>query len=284
MITAQLNTHHSQKSRRRSQQFQDQEPQVQRQTQNRGRVGIGDDYYDEQGDAQDRDRYYASVQDSFDDGDPQALYRKLNQLISRGTRQLSYKEARDQLYSKIDRRPDGGLYYLYSGEGPKNESEFQQPAKHKLSNYNCEHVVPQSWFHKRSEMKSDLHHLFTEQVQCNGSRGNYPLDEVPPQVGDHIPNCGVVDDGEAFEPKAGKGEVARATLYFLTRYPGMIGDSNNEYQEADLAQLLEWHREYPVSDYERHRNDTIEEEQGNRNPYIDFPKLADAVDFKLGFG
>lgn len=284
MVTAQSNTHHSHKSRRKSH-HRSQETQHQRQTQQtRGRVGIGEDYYDEEGDAQDRDRYYASVKDSFDDGDAQGLYRKLHDLVSKGTRQLSYKEARRHLYGSIDRRPDGGLYYLYAGEGPKNESEVERPATHKLTNYNCEHVVPQSWFNKRSQMKADLHHLFTEEVQCNGSRGNFPLDEVSPHVGRTIENCGVVDDGEAFEPEAGKGEVARATLYFLTRYPGMIGDSNNEYQEADLAQLLEWHREYPVSDYERHRNDRIEEEQGNRNPYIDFPQLASEVDFTLGFG
>ena len=223
------------------------------------------------------------MKDSFDSGDGQAIYRDLNKLLSKNHRSLGYKEARKHLYGHVDRRPDGGLYYLYSGDGIKNESEFTEPAKHNLGNYNCEHVVPQSWFQKASTPKSDLHHLFTEQVQCNGSRGNYPLNETE---GETLPACGIVDHNGAqtFEPKAGKGEVARATLYFITRYPGEVGDSAHETQKHDLQQLLQWHEQYPVTDYERHRNDAIEDVQGNRNPFIDFPELAKKVDFSQGFG
>lgn len=247
------------------------------------KVKLGQDYYDEEGDAADRDAFYASVKDSFDSGDGQAIYRDLNKLLSKNHRSLGYKEARKHLYGHVDRRPDGGLYYLYSGDGIKNEAEFTEPAKHNLGNYNCEHVVPQSWFQKASTPKSDLHHLFTEQVQCNGSRGNYPLDETE---GETLPACGIVDHNGAqtFEPKAGKGEVARATLYFITRYPGEVGDSAHETQKHDLQQLLQWHEQYPVTDYERHRNDAIEDVQGNRNPFIDFPELAKKVDFSQGFG
>lgn len=248
------------------------------------KVGLGENYYDEVGDAKDRDAFYSSVKDRFDTADGQELYRDLNQLLSKNHRSLGYKEARKHLYGEIDRRPDGGLYYLYSGDGIKNEAEFKEPADHNLGNYNCEHVVPQSWFGKKSTPKSDLHHLFTEQIQCNGSRGNYPLEETP--GGEKLPSCGIVDhDGsKTFEPNAGKGEVARATLYFITRYPGEVGDHSRETQKHDLQKLLKWHQEYPVSDYERHRNDTIENVQGNRNPFIDFPQLAEKVDFSLGFG
>ena len=52
----------------------------------------------------------------------------------------------------------------------------------------------------------------------------------------------------------------------------------------NLQQLLQWHEQYPVTDYERHRNDAIEDVQGNRNPFIDFPELAKKVDFSQGFG
>ena len=247
--------------------------------------GLGEDYYDEVGDAADRDRFYSSVKDSFDSSDGGELYGRLHDLLESNHKSLGYGEARRHLYGSIDRRPDGGLYYLYSGEGPKNESEYTEPAKHELGNYNCEHVVPQSWFGKKSTPKADLHHLFTEQIQCNGSRGNYPLEDTP--NGEKLPSCGLVDhhgSDRSFEPNAGKGEVARATLYFITRYPGEVGNSNRETQKEDLAQLLEWHREYPVSDYERHRNDKIEEVQGTRNPFIDFPELVEKVDFSLGMG
>lgn len=244
--------------------------------------GLADDYYDEVGDAADRDRYYANVKDSFDDGDGKGLYDDLNRLISKGTRDLGYKGARQELYKEIDRRPDGNLYYLYSGDGPKNEKDVTNLEPKTLENYNCEHVVPQSWFQERLPMRADLHHLFTEEIQCNGSRGNLEFEELGEGGGREIESCGILNPGASFEPHAGKGEVARATLYFVTRHPGYVGDGR-ESKLADVETLLKWHKEYPVSDYERHRNDKIEEVQGNRNPYIDFPELAEKVDFSRGF-
>lgn len=247
------------------------------------KVNLGQDYYDEVGDAKERDEYYAGVKDGFSSSDGKELYQTLNRLVkSTHTNQLNYKTARKHLYGEVDRRPDGGLYYIYSGEGPKNEEEFTGPAKSELTGYNCEHGVPQSWFGKKSTPKADIHHLFTEQVQCNGSRGNFPLGEV--ENGKEIESCGIVQErGRGFEPHAGKGELARATMYFVTRYPGEVGNSNNEMKHADLAELLKWHKEYPVTDFERHRNETIQDAQGNRNPFIDFPELAEKVDFSLGF-
>ena len=245
--------------------------------------GVADDYYDEVGDAADRDRYYSSVKDSFATASGTELYRELHDLISKGTKDLGYSGARRELYSEIDRRPDGNLYYLYSGDGPKNEKEVTEISRKELANYNCEHVVPQSWFSKRLPMKADLHHLFTEEIQCNSTRSNYEFGEVG-SAGEPVTSCGIVDkSGGEFEPHAGKGEVARATLYFVTRHPGYVGDGGNESKLADVEQLLKWHKEYPVSDYERHRNDKIEDVQGNRNPFIDFPELAEKVDFSQGF-
>lgn len=281
-----MNIHASKRRRHHGARRQQNNPHGVQQQQNSravvGKVGLGEDYYDEVGDAKERDAYYDGVKESFDSADGTELYHKLNRLVS-GHRSVGYKQARRHLYSEIDRRPDGGLYYLYSGDGPKNESEYTKPATHELSNFNCEHVVPQSWFRKKGVPKSDLHHLFTEQIQCNGSRGNYPLEETNGEV---ISNCGEVSHhGEqSFEPNSGKGAVARATLYFITRYPGEVGDHRRETQEADLEELLQWHEQYPVTDYERHRNETIQDVQGNRNPFIDFPELARKVDFGEGMG
>lgn len=244
--------------------------------------GIADDYYDEAGDAVDRDKYYAGVKDTFEKASGAELYQSLNKLVSKNVRDLGYSGARKQLYNSIDRRPDGNLYYLYSGDGPKNEKDVTEIVSRPLENYNCEHVVPQSWFSEKLPMKADLHHLFTEQVQCNGSRGNFEFEEIGEGNGQVIESCGIVNPGDAFEPNAGKGEVARATLYFVTRHPGYVGDGK-ESTLADVETLLKWHKQYPVSDFERHRNDKIEEVQGNRNPFIDFPEIAEKVDFSKGF-
>ena len=51
---------------------------------------------------------------------------------------------------------------------------------------------------------------------------------------------------------------------------------------ADRLDVLRaWHDADPVGDYERHRNAAIQEAQGNRNPFIDFPDWVAQVDFGL---
>jgi endonuclease I len=42
--------------------------------------------------------------------------------------------------------------------------------------YNCEHVVPQSWFGKAEPMRGELH-LFACESKCNSFRGNSPFTE-----------------------------------------------------------------------------------------------------------
>ena len=91
-------------------------------------------------------------------------------------------------------------------------------------------------------------------------------------------------EANKFQPTAGLGAVARATLYFLLRYPGAIRRGPTTYTEERIKMLLGWHKEVPVSMYERHRNQTIYEIQGNRNPLIDHPEWADKIDFLAGLG
>lgn len=122
--------------------------------------------------------------------------------------------------------------------------------------YNCEHVVPQSWFGKREPMRGDLHHLFACERTANSDRGSMPL-------------------GEAFQPGEGRGEAARASLYFLLRYPGQA----RGVRPSDVRTMLRWHSEDPPSVHELHRNRAIQEQQGNRNPFVDHPEWAGLVDF-----
>ena len=105
--------------------------------------------------------------------------------------------------------------------------------------YNCEHVVPQSSFAKKEPMRGDLHHLFTCESRCNSFRSNTPYYEFNDDRA-VMHDCGRSEPGEAgrFEPRAGKGAVARATMYFLLRYPGMIGDESRELQAERLPILL----------------------------------------------
>jgi endonuclease I len=141
-------------------------------------------------------------------------------------------------------------------------------------------VVPQSWFGKQEPMRGDLHHLFACESRCNSFRRNTPYTEFPdyPEVPSPGPVVGVVrgdcgkSESNGFEPAKGKGAAARAVLYFLLRYPGVV-----EAQEMGLERrhlLLTWHEDDPVDEWERHRNAAIFDRQGNRNPFVDHADLA----------
>jgi endonuclease G, mitochondrial len=80
------------------------------------------------------------------------------------------------------------------------------------------------------------------------------------------------------------GDPSPATLYFLLRYPGQIGDEARELQCERVSLLLDWQGANPVDEYVRHRNAAIAELQGNRNPLIDHPEWAGRVDFEASFG
>jgi endonuclease G len=147
--------------------------------------------------------------------------------------------------------------------------------------FNCEHVVPQSWFAKAEPMRGDLHHLFACEPRCNSFRGNTPyFDFADYPHHDVIRDaCGRGEPGR-FEPQAGKGPVARASLYFLLRYPGVVDPG--ELPPGRLEVLLDWHEQFPVGEYERHRNAAVFARQGNRSPLIDHPEWASDTDFTHG--
>ena len=272
-------------------------------------------YYDATADGAARDRYYASIADSLKKATPQEAYKLLNNLVTQThTTPLDYNPS-GNLYPWVDLHPDMKLYSIYSQhsfsapEAIKADLQSMQKAAEKAMlggaampgggealgattalysaqmPYNCEHVVPQSWFDKRSPMRGDLHHLFACEPGCNSARGSrmyFDSDKEPHQT---LPNCGrASDDNQYFDPLGGKGAVARATLYFMMRYPGYVGDRTDEYQPKDIATLVKWSQEFPPDEYEKHRNAAIQEMQGNRNPLIDFPELVNRIDFSQGLG
>lgn len=77
-------------------------------------------------------------------------------------------------------------------------------------------------------------------------------------------------------------------FYMAVRYEGDSGEVNLELNNAvnngsapyhgRMSVLLEWHKEDPVDDKERRRNEIIYSDyQHNRNPFIDHPEWASAI-------
>ena len=81
--------------------------------------------------------------------------------------------------------------------------------------------------------------------------------------------------GEWAFNKAEEGRVIfDATIDADTHY----GPENNYgFTDYGLALMLSWHRQDPVSQKEVDRNNGIQKTQGNRNPFIDYPYLAEYI-------
>ena len=172
--------------------------------------------------------------------------------------------------------------------------------------YNREHSVPKSWFNEESPMYSDAFHLYPTSCYVNSYRGNYALGEC--SGGKKCTTNGMTEalgrrgsctypgySAVVYEPDDKyKGDLARTYFYMATRYAdqcsswsgGMFGSDNNGFQTWAINMLLEWHRADPVSEKEKIRNEAIfgntkyntgAYSQKNRNPFIDYPCLAEYI-------
>jgi endonuclease I/V8-like Glu-specific endopeptidase len=267
-------------------------------------------YYDKRQAETDANAYYAAVDLS---NDRRANFAALSELLETTHRtRPRYAPAR-LLYPWIDLHKEGrrlAIKSIYSGkvfdarefideafaiearreamraslrnnEAASNMSEAMvEQMLEAGAPYNCEHTVPQSWFSKREPMRGDLHHLFACESRCNSFRGNHAYFDFPDTEAT-MEQCGRREE-DRFEPISGKGAVARATMYFLLRYPGTIDLDISQMTPQRLTILKKWHEGDPVSEYERHRNQAIFEVQGNRNPFIDHPEWVSKLAFESG--
>ena len=168
--------------------------------------------------------------------------------------------------------------------------------------YNREHSVPISWHagsgNEGSFSGSDYHHIFPTDKKVNAERANLPYGEVATAAWTSLNGskrgssaiAGIT--GNVFEPiDEYKGDVARAFLYFVTRYQddmpvwGNNADATqafdpNTFPSVDIAYLkmmIQWHNEDPVSQKEIDRNNAAYTYQGNRNPFVDYPQYVNQV-------
>jgi len=207
---------------------------------------------------------------------------------------LSYDMAREAMFSYVDNVVvDGsrGVVAAYSwifvpgssdrGGSYREQGDANRDGYVDSAGMNAEHVWPQSYFKKRSPMRSDLHHLMPTFMHPNSVRGRMPFAEVSDHDADYSNSAGAKRGSNGFEPPdVAKGRVARAMFYFYTRYLGynIIPSSfARDFWNNRIELLLRWNREYPPDAWEIQRNERVEIVQGNRNPFIDDPTLAERI-------
>jgi hypothetical protein len=114
----------------------------------------------------------------------------------------------------------------------------------------------------------DTHHIRAVGGQENSSRNNR--------------NFGVDYNGPSGTLGSWRGDVARAIFYMALRYNRLNVENGNPSDTpaghiGDLATLLTWNTTDASDDFEMNRNNVVYAWQMNRNPFIDYPMLADYI-------
>ena len=196
------------------------------------------------------------------------------------------------LYYTDRNTSDNSVIDMYSNN--KRYFDTSNPTA-SVTNCDIEHMFPNSWWGAKAGCKEaycDLHHLVPADFSANRSKSN----RGPGIPVDTTFNNGVWVNGNDANgisvfcpPDEYKGDFARALMYIAVTYgdtvtwqtdnatPHMDNNSWQEFIPATSALLLAWHRADPVSNKERVRMNTVYGIQGNRNPFIDYPCLAEYI-------
>lgn len=171
------------------------------------------------------------------------------------------------------------------------------------SSMNIEHTFPKSWWGgAKNNAYKDIVHLMPVNAAANNLRSNLPYGEVGTEKSykQDVPSprfrYGEPVKGQGggatyvFEPDDEyKGDIARTYFYMVTCYQDLSWSSSNNGQTMAapgayptlqpwaMEMLLRWHRQDPVSQKERDRNDGLYEVQKNRNPFIDHPEMVEHI-------
>ncbi len=202
---------------------------------------------------------------------------------------LPYDQARTKLYSIIDNHQDS-VECFYSGYKipiPQNTNVLSWTAKYGIQ---TEHLFPRSKGAASLPALGDLHHLVPAKSTINTLRNNSPFLEIP----DNTTNYWILNDKillkpiaklldqysesqkAAFEPReAVKGDVARSILYFYTIYKSAADKKSKTFFTSMLPDLCAWSKLDKVDSLEYNRTMDIARLQGNINPFIFDPSLAE---------
>jgi len=227
-----------------------------------------------------------------------ALRVAMHNIIKNHT-SVSYGELWNAFYT-TDKRPDNGkVWDLYSDRPGGTPSYYFTFGSDQCGNYsgegdcyNREHSVPKSWFGGSvAPMYTDLFHLYPTDGFVNSKRGNLPVGKVINATwtstnGSKVGTSNISGySGQVFEPiDSFKGDFARTYFYMAVCYMNKnLGvETQSNFSGGNLKPwakelLLQWAALDPVSQKEIARNNAVFQIQHNRNPFIDFPELADMI-------
>lgn len=186
-------------------------------------------------------------------------------------------------FPSTDARPDGTVWDMYSS----TVRSFGA-----TSGMNREHSFPKSWWGGAVVAAyTDINHLYPSDGDANMAKSNYPLGVVgsaffnngTTKVGSNV-FPGYSTSAQVFEPADEyKGDFARTYFYMVTCYQNYTWSylymvDQNVYPTLKpwaVKMLMQWHKNDPVSSKEINRNEAVFKIQNNRNPFIDYPQLAD---------
>lgn len=207
---------------------------------------------------------------------------------------LGYNIARDRMYTTLDNE-DGyvvGVYTYYEVPVDPNSSTPRADAYQNGQGMNAEHLWPQSKGADSGPPNSDLHHLYSTEIRVNADRGNLKFGTIPDEETDLWYNKEVEENtgniytstsppeserpfyskrknDDRFEVKLDrKGDVARAMFYFYTIYRDVADSEGPGFFDSMDTDLHEWHNLDEVDSYEVWRSESIEDWQGNVNPFV----------------
>ena len=255
--------------------------------------------------------YYESI----DGKSGKALFDAVQKVTKTGYSSLGYDGLWDA-YPYTDVHENGYVWDMYSDCTWKSiNSNHCGNYSNECDCYNREHSIPKSWYGgTTSGPGCDIFHLVPTDGKVNGIRSNYPFGEVSSAdynkhgnkkgsaksitiIGGNTiaGNTGVTisASGTVFEPRDEyKGDFARGYMGALLKWAGDKAFTEGEGSKTfttnfstgsfgltkyGVALLMKWHRQDPVSQKEIDRNNGIQQTQGNRNPFIDYPYLAEYI-------
>ena len=233
----------------------------------------------------------AGYYDSLEGKSGSALWNAVKEAGKKNHRTISYGDATWRAFEKTDVRVVNGKecwWDMYSSNNVSVSSGHP--------GMNIEHSVANSWWDgTKNDAYKDIVHLNPSDATANNRKGNYPLGIV----GSITFENGVTFVGKPASGYGGgapyvyepcdeyKGDFARVFMYMFviyddinwgTRFDWMYDISSDlMLQPWAYKMLLEWNATDGVSQKEVNRNNGIAETQGNRNPFIDLPDLADYI-------